>query len=134
MKLTQKQINTKDKIKFFAEVFGIDPSWAISVAMVESSLGLKQKSPTGCLGVFQMSNIAMKDLRQLMEVVDDDLIDISCGVAFLKLLLKRWKTMEEATRRFCDPKDRDFYLDKVRSYMNEFEKENKTLGIQSLKY
>ena len=111
--LTQKQIETKVKIEFFARLFDINPSWAVAVATVESSLGEHQKSPTGCLGIFQMSTIAMKDLLFSMEQIDDDLVDIACGVAFLKLLLKRHGSMEKATARFCDPKDRVFYVDKV---------------------
>ena len=123
MNLNQKQSEIKNRIKSIAEIFGVDPVWAQSVAMTESSLGLNQKSPTGCRGVFQMSLIAMKDLLQLMEQVDDDLVDIVCGIAFLRLLLKRWKTIEEATKHFCDPNDGDFYLDRVKSYMEEFKKE-----------
>jgi hypothetical protein len=118
--LTQKQIETKTEIEFFAKLFGIDPVWASAVAMVESALGTAQKSPTGCLGVFQMSLIAMKDLLQSMEQVDDDMVDIVCGIAFLKLLFKRWKTIEEATNHFCDPNDRVFYFDRVKKYMRDF--------------
>jgi len=117
MTLTEKQIENKVKIEFFSKLFGIDPSWATAVGFVESSLGLNQKSPTGCRGVFQMSNIAMKDLLQSMETIDDDLIDIVCGVAFLRLLLKRWGSIDEATAHFCDPNDRNFYIDRVRKYM-----------------
>jgi membrane-bound lytic murein transglycosylase MltF len=119
--LTQKQIETKVKIEFFARLFGVDPKWAIAIAMVESSLGLAQKSPTGCSGVFQMSTIAMKDLLLSMRDIDDDMVDIVCGIAFLRLLLKRWKTIEGATERFCDPNDRSFYLQRVLEfrYMDE---------------
>jgi membrane-bound lytic murein transglycosylase MltF len=119
VKLSQKQSDVKGKIETFAKLFGIDPLWASAIAMVESSLGEKQVSPTGCLGVFQISLVAMRDLLQDMRRSDDDLIDIACGVAFLHLLLRRWKTIDEATNHFCDPDDRDFYLDHVRSYMNE---------------
>lgn len=117
--LNQEQIENKVKIEFFSRLFGIDPKWATSVGMVESSLGMKQKSPTGCRGVFQMSTIAMKDLLQSMEANDDDLVDIVCGLAFLRLLLRRWRTIEEATNHFCDPDDRDFYLKRVKEYMEE---------------
>ena len=115
--MTPKQIETKIKIDFFARLFGIDPQWATAIAMVESALGEKQRSPTDCLGVFQMSTIAMKDLLQNMEWMDDDLVDIACGVAFLRLLLKRWSTVEEATNHFCDPADRGFYFNRVKQYM-----------------
>jgi len=117
--LTQKQIETKVKIEFFARLFGIDPVWAVAVAMTESSLGIFQKSPTGCSGVFQMSTIAMKDLLLSMRDIDDDMVDIVCGIAFLRLLLKRWKTIEQATEHFCDPDDRNFYLNRVKKYMDE---------------
>jgi len=120
MNLTQRQIEVKDTTEFFARIFGIDPLWASAVAMTESSLGEKQKSPTGCRGVFQMSGIAMKDLLQDMEKIDDELIDIACGVAFLRLLLRRWKTIDEATSHFCDPNDRDFYINRVHEYMEKF--------------
>ena len=119
MALTEKQIETKIKIEFFAKLFGIDHSWAAAVAYVESSFGVSQKSPTGCRGVFQMSNIAMKDLLQSMETVDDDMVDIVCGIAFLRLLLKRWGSIDEATAHYCDPADRGFYIKKVRQYMLE---------------
>lgn len=117
LNLNQKQIETKVKIEFFAKLFGIDPKWAVSVAMVESSLGLHQQSPTGTKGVFQMTSIAMKDLLQLMRQSDDDLGDISSGVWFLSELLKRWKTIEEATNHYCDPGDRYFYWQKVKQNM-----------------
>ena len=48
MNLLAKQIAVKDKIVKIATAMGIDPVWAVSVAMVESSLGVNQKSPTGC--------------------------------------------------------------------------------------
>lgn len=115
--MTPKQIENKVKIEFVARIFGIDPKWAVAVGMVESSLGLNQKSPTGCRGVFQMSEIAMRDLLQLMENYDDDLVDIVCGVAFLRLLLRRWGTIDEATAHYCDPADRGFYIDKVKDLM-----------------
>ena len=117
IELTKKQIEVKEGIEFFAKIFGIDPKWAIAVAMTESSLGTKQVSPTGCSGVFQMSTIAMKDLLVTMKLIDDELVDIACGIAFLRLLLKRWKSIEEATKHFCDPKDRDFYIDRVKHFM-----------------
>lgn len=120
MNLTKKQIETKTKIEFFAKLFGIDPVWAVSIAMVESALGTAQKSPTRCLGVFQMSSIAMKDLLYSMEQIDDDMVDIVCGIAFLRLLLKRWGSIEEATDKYCDPKDRYFYGAKVKQYMDIF--------------
>jgi len=119
MALTEKQIETKMRIDFIARLFGINPKWAIAIATVESSLGLKQKSPTGCLGVFQMSSIAMKDLLQSMIEGDDDLVDIVCGVAFLRLLLKRHGTMEKATAKYCDPNDRSFYVTKVMDLTNK---------------
>jgi len=118
MNLNQKQLETKDTIKSFAKIFGIDPSWAVAVAMIESSLGINQKSPTNCRGVFQMSSIAMKDLLYEMENIDDDLVDIVCGIAFLRLLLKRWKSIEKATEHYCDPLDKDFYIDRVKYFMD----------------
>ncbi len=120
MDLSQKQLSTKIKIEFFSRLFQIDPAWAAAVAMVESSLGTTQKSPTGCLGVFQMSTIAMKDLLNSMQAIDDDLVDIVCGIAFLRLLLKRWGSIEAATEHFCDPNDRSFYVGRVVSYMSQF--------------
>lgn len=120
MNLLSRQIEIMVKIRRVAEAIGVDPVWAVSVAMTESSLGEHQKSPTGCRGVFQMSGIAMKDLLQETEKSDDDLIDIACGLAFLHLLLKRHKTIEAATAKFCDPNDRGFYVDRVKGYMEEF--------------
>ena len=120
MNLIPKQTDTKAKIEAVAKVLGVDPLWAVAVAMAESSLGVYQKSPTGCLGVFQMSSIAMKDLHQEMAKGDDDWADIACGVAFLRLLLKRHKTIRAATEKFCDPKDRDFYVSRVINYMGAF--------------
>jgi membrane-bound lytic murein transglycosylase MltF len=121
--MNDKQLETAIKIERVAKALGVNPAWAAAVAMTESSLGLNQKSPTGCRGVFQMSAIAMKDLLLEMEKQDDDLIDIACGVAFLHLLFKRHKTIEAATAKFCDPKDRGFYIDRVKKYMAEFKAE-----------
>lgn len=121
--MNDKQLETAIKIERVAKALGVNPAWAAAVAMTESSLGLNQKSPTGCRGVFQMSAIAMKDLLLEMEKRDDDLIDIACGVAFLHLLFKRHKTIEAATAKFCDPKDRGFYIDRVKKYMAEFKAE-----------
>ena len=67
--MTPKQLNTKAKIETVAALFGIDPKWAVAVAMTESSLGENQVSPTGCSGVFQMSQIAMKDLLLQMRAM-----------------------------------------------------------------
>ena len=120
MNLTVKQFTTVKKINTVAELIGIDPAWACAVAMIESSLGEHQLSPTGCKGVFQMSMIAMKDLHILMQQEDDDSVDIACGMLFLRLLLKRWGSIEDATAHFCDPNDRDFYIDKVKEYMKVF--------------
>ncbi len=119
--MTLRQAATKSNIEKVAELFGIDPKWAVAVAMTESSLGENQVSPTGCSGVFQMSKIAMQDLLLQMRAQDDDLIDIVCGVAFLRLLLQRWKSIDNATLHFCDPNDRDFYLTRVKQYMEALE-------------
>jgi hypothetical protein len=119
-KLNQKQLDTKSKIESISSIIGIDPTWATSIAMVESSLGLNQLSRTGCKGVFQMSLIAMKDLLLSMSDSDDDLVDIICGMLFLRLLLKRFGSIDEATLHFCDPKDKSFYLNRVQQYMKEF--------------
>ena len=120
MTLDDRQKITLEKIRRAAELLGVDPDWASAVAMVESALGKYQLSKTGARGVFQMTTIAMRDLLQEMQKNDDDLIDIACGVLFLRLLLKRHKTIEEATAHFCDPKDRGFYIEKMKGYMKEF--------------
>ena len=117
MNLLKRQLETKAKIIEIAQAIGVDPVWAVSIAMVESSLGEHQRSSTGCKGVFQMSFIAMKDLLQEMEKTDDDIIDITSGLAFLHLLLKRHRTIESATAKFCDPDDREFYISRVINYM-----------------
>ena len=113
MILTSTQRDIKTKIEAFAAMVGVDPAWAVAVAFVESSIGLNQKSPTNCRGVFQMSSIAMKDLLVEMEKQDDDWIDICCGVLFLRLLFRRHGSIEAATAKFCDPNDRSFYVDRV---------------------
>jgi len=124
MTLNEKQKKVADMIGRIAAQIGMLPQWPEAVAMTESSLGLNQKSGTGARGVFQMTSIAMKDLLQEMEKQDDEIIDILCGIAFLYLLEKRWGSFEEATKRFCDPKDRDFYWDRVKKYMEAFLEEN----------
>jgi len=111
--MNRDQIVTKGKIEQVAAILGVNPKWAVAVALVESSLGMNQKSPTGCRGVFQMSGIAMKDLLEAMERKDDDMIDICCGILFMRLLLRRHGSIEAATAKFCDPKDRAFYVDRV---------------------
>lgn len=124
MELNPKQKRVKELIERVCDAIGQSPLWPLAIAMTESSLGLNQKSGTGARGVFQMTSIAMKDLLQEMEKQDDEIIDILCGVAFLYLLEKRWGSFQEATKRFCDPKDRDFYWDRVKKYMEAFLEEN----------
>ena len=122
--MTRRQMETKQKIEDFSEIFGIDAKWAVAVAMTESSLGDKQLSPTGCKGVFQMSKVAMLDLLAEMKKQDDDLIDIACGVAFLRLLLQRWGNIMEATLHFCAPVDRNFYWNRVQGYIEQQKEES----------
>lgn len=117
IRLIKSQLETKEKIEKIAEAMGIDPLWASAMAMTESSLGVQKVSPTGCLGVFQMSTIAMRDLHESMRSGTDNTVDIACGLAFLYLLLKRHKTIKKATEKFCAPADRDFYFDRMMSYM-----------------
>ncbi len=120
LKLNQKQLQTKDLIEAFAVLQKLDPAWAVSIAFAESSLGINQLSPTGCKGVFGMSSIAMRDLLQSMIQADDEIVDISCGGAFLHVLLDRHKTIEDATGHYCDPKDRPFYIKRILNLMKEF--------------
>ena len=123
MNLNSRQIECRHEIARIAKAMGVDPVWATAVAMVESSLGEAQVSQTGCVGVFQMSSIAMKDLHQEMAKQDDDVADIACGLAFLHLLLKRHGSIEKATEKFCSPADVSFYVPRVKSYMEVFSKE-----------
>ena len=101
----------------------LETGWALGLKYSE---GFTRPIPSvltivGALASFWLLSIAMKDLLQEMEKSDDDLIDIACGCAFLWLLLKRHGSIAEATAKFCDPKDRDFYVDKVMGYMKVFE-------------
>lgn len=120
MNLNERQKAIAELIRGTAMVLGVDADWACAVAMTESSLGENQVSPTGCLGVFQMSRIAMVDLLEAMRARDDDIIDITIGILFLRLLRKRWGSIDEATLHYCDPNDRGFYLSRVRRYMDQF--------------
>jgi membrane-bound lytic murein transglycosylase MltF len=119
MTFDAKQLETLNKIRAAAKLLEVDADWAAAIAMTESALGSHQLSKTGARGVFQMTTVAMKDLLAEMQKSDDDLIDIACGVLFLRLLLKRWKTQDEATAKFCDPNDRAFYIGRVHTYMQE---------------
>jgi hypothetical protein len=114
---------TKQKIIEISKLIGVDPAWALAIATIESSMGRFQKSPTNARGVFQMTTIAMKDLLLEMEKKDDDLIDICCGILFLRLLFRRHGSIEMATSRYCDPKDRGFYVLKVLKLMELFKNE-----------
>lgn len=118
--------STEAKIRRLASVVGVDAAWALAIAEVESSMGQFQKSKTGARGVFQMTTIAMKDLWLQMELQDDDLADILCGLLFLRLLKNRWGSKEEATRHYCDPNDRDFYVPKVLMLMDKYHKGGQT--------
>ena len=117
--MTRRQMETKQKIEDLSGIFGVDPKWAVAIAMTESSLGERLKSPTGCRGVFQMSTIAMRDLLQRMEEQTPKgiLAGIVCGLIYMSILFDRFGSMDAATLHFCDPKDRHFYLDRVKQYM-----------------
>lgn len=120
--MLQRQHKIEKQIREIAKLFNLDPDWPCAIALVESSLGENQKSPTGSKGVFQMTSIAMKDLLQEMAKKDDDLIDIVCGVAFLSVLYKRYGSWMTATSHFCAPKDIGFYTVKVKKLMEEYKK------------
>jgi len=120
--LNEKQLDVKNMIERASIALDIDPTWAISIAMVESSLGMNQKSKTGARGIFQMTNIAMKDLLQEMEKSDNEIIDVLCGLLFLKLLLNRWHTIEDATTHFCDPVEKQKYWLRVEGYMDKIKR------------
>lgn len=121
--MTQEELEKKIRrfVAFANSEFGmsLDSDWVVAIARVESSLGVNQKSKTGALGVFQMTTIAMKDLLQAMEFKDSEFIDIANGIAFLSLLLNRHKTIEAATMKYCDPKDREFYYKRVSDEMKK---------------
>lgn len=120
MLLNKKQMDVKEKIEIFSKLIGVDPILSDAVGFVESSFGMNQKSPTGCRGVFQMSSIAMKDLLWEMENVGDEWEDICCGILYLRILLRRHKDVKLAVSKFCDPKDRSFYVERVIEAMKEF--------------
>ncbi len=113
----------KQKIITISEIIGLNPTWCLAIADVESSMGINQLSPTGAKGVYQLTNIAFKDLRQDMERKNDDTIDILCGLAFLYLLKRRWGSETEATLHYCDPAVKTDYLEKMKKAMAKFEKE-----------
>lgn len=118
--MTERQEIVKKEISRLARVLEVDPAWALAIASQESSLGENQRSPTGAVGVFQMTRIAMLDLLQQMERKDDDLVDICCGILFLRLLLQRWGSIETATSHYCDPNDRHFYIPSILKKIREF--------------
>lgn len=119
IQLSQHQLEIREKIQQISSLIGDDPIFASAVALVESSLGLQLKSPTGAKGVFGMTSIAMKDLLQEMDKKGNEVIGILCGLAFLHLLTKRHKTLDKVVLHFCNPADFDFYLPRVKEYMKE---------------
>jgi len=119
MKLSQQQLEIKSLIEQTTLAIGDDPILSVAVALVESSLGLQLKSPTGAKGVFQLTSIAMKDLLQEMDKKGNEIIGILCGLAFIHLLIKRHGTVEEVVRHYCNPDDYDFYIMRIKNYMKE---------------
>jgi membrane-bound lytic murein transglycosylase MltF len=119
MNLSQQQLKIKSLIEQVTLSIGDNPILSVAVALVESSLGLQLKSPTGAKGVFQLTSIAMKDLHQEMDKKGNEVIGVLCGLAFIHLLIKRHKTVEEVIHHYCDPKDYDFYIQQIKAYMKE---------------
>lgn len=115
-------MSLRGKIETMAELLGVDPLWARAICFVESSDGKQQCSPTGAKGAFQLTSIAMKDLLQEMEKKNSDVVDVIVGVLFLYQLYNRHKTIEKATEHYCDPKDRDFYIKRVKARMEQLAK------------
>ncbi len=111
----------KEKIIAISKIIGLNPAWSLAIAEIESSMGVNQLSPSGAKGVYQLTNIAFKDLRQDMERKNDDTIDILCGLAFLYLLKRRWGSEIEATLHYCDPAVKTDYLEKMQKAMANFE-------------
>jgi hypothetical protein len=119
--MTDRQKATIEKIRKLAPIIGVDTSWALAIADQESSLGEHQLSPTGAKGDFQMTRIAILDLLAESQKKDDDLIDICFGLLFLRLLLRRWGTIEEATGHYCDPNDKHFYVPSIMAKMRKYD-------------
>ena len=118
------QEEVKKKIFQISKLAEIDPALALAISDIESKHGLFQKSPTGARGIFQMTTIAMKDLLLAMESKSDDIIDIFCGIAFLRLLSTRWKDDEQKTiEKFCSPADRSWYVPKVLELADQYRRE-----------
>ena len=122
-------MNIPDKIREVCELVGISTTLALAIAEVESTMGKNQLSKTGARGVFQMTSIAMKDLLQEMEKKDDDWIDIMCGVLYLRVLLRRWKDVETAVKKYCDSEVRDDYWAKVSAAMDPLAGTNQPIKV-----
>lgn len=124
--MDDKPNTIKDKIIEASKLVGLNPSWTLAIAEVESSMGANQLSPTGAKGVFQMTSIAMAELLRIMVRKDDEWVDIFCGIVYLNHLKKQWGSESLATIHYCDPKVRDEYLNKVQKAKEKFEQELKT--------
>ena len=111
-----------EKIVAAAKIVGLDPSWPLAIAEVESSMGANQLSPTGARGIFQMTSIAMAELLRIMVRKDDEWADILCGIAYLNALKNQWGSEESATIHYCDPKVRDAYSKKVKAAKKKWKK------------
>lgn len=117
------QDEIKKSIYAIAKIVGVDPAIALAVSEVESNHGVHLRSPTGAKGVMQMTSIAMKDLLNVMDTPGKEIIGICCGVCFLKLLKDRHKTDIKALEKYCDPKDRSWYPEKVLKLAESYRKE-----------
>ena len=127
LSLNSTQAETKKLIEDISKLINLDPLLTSAIALTESSLGINLLSPTKCRGVFGMSSIAMKDLLLEMHKPKNRDISILCGLAFIKLLIRRWGNEQDAINHFCSPKDRVFYNSRIKKYkqqLSELNQEN----------
>lgn len=106
-----------------ARIVKVDPAICLAISEIESTHGLHLKSPTGALGIFQMTTIAMKDLHMSMVTPGLEINGILAGVGFWNVLKTRHKDDEKAVAKYCDPKDRDWYIKKTLDLASEYRKE-----------
>lgn len=117
------QEEVKKAIFEICRIVGVDPAIAMAVSHVESSHGAHLKSPTGALGVFQMTSMAMKDLHLEMATPGKEIIGVCAGICFLFLLIGRHKDELTVLQKYCDPKDRPWYPAKVLGLAEKYRKE-----------
>lgn len=95
---TTASVDIAKQIRATASGLGVNPDLALIIARIESDLDPKAKSPTGAVGIFQLTSSAVKDVVQRHPVLRrpnrEDWYELDwnilVGVKYIKIIVEEY--------------------------------------------